>query len=144
MTRWTMGGTGALLLVSLTAGAQDQVRRYTLEEVAQHDRLKDCWTVIDNVVYDITPAVKKHPGSKTALEMACGRTASVLFKTRPMGSGTNHSAEAWAQLEKLRIGELAPVAPLEANPAPAPAPAPEPAPAPAPEPAPLEAPPPSE
>jgi hypothetical protein len=37
-------------------------RIITLDEVAKHATRDDAWMVVDGVVYDITPHVKKHPG----------------------------------------------------------------------------------
>ena len=30
--------------------------------VSVHNKIDDCWTVIDGYVYDITPILKHHPG----------------------------------------------------------------------------------
>lgn len=129
-----------LALAASPAMAQEAPPVFTLEEVSKHDRLKDCWIVIHNVVYDVSSYTKKHPGGKEAIGMGCGRTATVLFESRPMGPGTPHSAEAVALLAQYRIGVLAgttPPPPVEpaAPPPPAP-PAPEPAPEPPPPPPP--------
>lgn len=133
MGQLSIGATLLWLLGSGLARAQEAPRVYTLDEISQHDNRKDCWTVIDDVVYDITPAVKKHPGGKASIEMGCGRAAGILFKNRPMGSGTNHSQEAWEQLKKFEIGRLATGDPLHTEPAAPPA-APPPAPPPPPPP----------
>lgn len=34
---------------------------YTLQEVARHSNIEDCWVVIGGVVYDATPAAEKYP-----------------------------------------------------------------------------------
>lgn len=34
---------------------------YTMDEVAMHGNVEDCWVVIDGVVYDATPAAEKFP-----------------------------------------------------------------------------------
>lgn len=92
-----------------------QVKTYTMEEVAKHgaeplDENADansfsCWTVIRDKVYDITDFLDSHPGGE-AIYQACGRDATTLFETRPEGSGTPHSANARAILEKYYIGDL--------------------------------------
>lgn len=81
-------------------------KSYTLEEVATHDNKSDCWLVIENKVYDVTDAIDTHPGGDTILE-GCGLDATTLFKTRPMGDGTDHPAKAYQFLENLYLGELA-------------------------------------
>ena len=34
---------------------------YTLQEVAMHSNIEDCWVAIDGVVYDASPAAEKYP-----------------------------------------------------------------------------------
>ena len=80
-----------------------------MAEVAAHGADSDsdeCWTVIHGKVYDILDfASNSHPGGEAIFE-ACGTDATKLFETRPMGSGTPHSADARKILEKYYIGDL--------------------------------------
>lgn len=78
---------------------------YTLEEIAKHDNVDDCWLVLDRKVYDVTEFVSSHPGGKAILE-GCGKDATELFETRPMGSGTAHSERARILRENYYIGDL--------------------------------------
>ena len=80
---------------------------YSLEEVTKHATADDCWFVIDGQVYDVTSFISagKHPWG-TAILQWCGKDATELFKTRPMGSKTPHSPKAWANLENFEIGAL--------------------------------------
>jgi cytochrome b involved in lipid metabolism len=84
---------------------QDASRKIVLEEVAQHALEADCWMAINGKVYDVTEFVKTHPGGKAILQ-GCGKDATQLFETRPMGSGTPHSDNARRISEKYLIGEL--------------------------------------
>ena len=88
-----------------TAGKQAEGRSYSLSEVALHDSEEDCWLAINSGVYDVTDFVVFHPGGRALLE-GCGRDASELFETRPMGSGTPHSDRARGVMEDYYIGEL--------------------------------------
>lgn len=85
------------------------VKMYTLEEVAQHGPenpdSEDCWMVIHDKVYSVDEFILKHPGGEQ-MSQGCGIDATTLFETRPMGSGTPHSAEARKILEKYYIGDL--------------------------------------
>ena len=83
-------------------------KSYTLEEIANHSTKDDCWFAIENKVYDAMPfiASQKHPGGAAILE-GCGKDATELFNTRPMGSGTAHSDSARAGLPNFYIGDLA-------------------------------------
>ena len=82
-----------------------QATTYTLTDVDSHNNADDCWLVIDGKVYDVTDYVASHRGGETILE-GCGREATDLFETRPMGSGTPHSADARVLLDGYFIGNL--------------------------------------
>lgn len=79
-----------------------------MDEIAQHNKKEDCWFAIDNVVYNVTQYIadEKHPG-KDAIVQGCGKDATELFETRPMGSGTEHSSKARSFLPNFKIGVLA-------------------------------------
>lgn len=85
-----------------------ETESYTLAEVAEHATAADCWLVIEGKVYDVTPFVSsgRHPGGAAILQ-GCGKDATGLFNTRPMGSGTPHSDRARSGLENFFIGDLA-------------------------------------
>ncbi|GIW62642.1 MAG: hypothetical protein KatS3mg090_0468 [Patescibacteria group bacterium] len=78
---------------------------YTMAEVAQHSSKSDCWMIIHDKVYDVTSFIEKHPGGDSILQ-GCGKDATELFETRPMGSGTPHSDKAKENLENFYIGDL--------------------------------------
>lgn len=82
-------------------------KTYSLEEIAKHKTKDDCWFVVERNVYDVTKfiASNKHPGKDAILE-GCGKDATVLFNTRPMGSGTPHSDKAKTGLSNFKIGLL--------------------------------------
>jgi cytochrome b involved in lipid metabolism len=80
-------------------------KTFTLEEVALHSTAADCWLAMHGKVYNVTGMIKNHGGGDTILE-GCGKDATVLFETRPMGSGTPHSDKARGFAEKLYIGDL--------------------------------------
>lgn len=84
---------------------ENSTQAYTMEEVATHDSSDSCWLVIEGKVYDVTSFVSNHPGGEAILE-GCGQDATVLFSTRPMGSGTPHSQGARANLDTYFIGTL--------------------------------------
>jgi cytochrome b involved in lipid metabolism len=84
-----------------TATAQ----KYSMEEIAKHSTKEDCWMLIDGKVYDVTNNIGVHPGGAAILE-GCGKDATTLFETRPVGSGTPHSDKARGYLAKAYIGDL--------------------------------------
>ncbi len=77
---------------------------YNLAEVAEHAVKTDCWIVIGEKVYDVTD-IESHPGQDAIFE-GCGIDATLLFETRPMGSGTSHSEQARNWMEDFYIGDL--------------------------------------
>jgi cytochrome b involved in lipid metabolism len=81
---------------------------FTLAQIAEHSTKDSCWMSIEGKVYDVTPFIAGgfHPG-KLAILLGCGKDATELFNTRPMGSGTAHSKRAREMLPKYYIGELA-------------------------------------
>jgi len=81
---------------------------YTLADIAVHNKSTDCWFAVSGKVYDVTSFIAsgKHPGGAAILQ-GCGKDATTLFLTRPMGSGTPHSEKAQAGLANFQIGILA-------------------------------------
>ncbi len=80
---------------------------YSIADVEKHSTKEDCWLAIEGKVYDVTKVTTsgKHPGGEAILE-GCGKDATVLFNTRPMGSGTSHSDKARSSLANFIIGDL--------------------------------------
>lgn len=94
------GTTGA-------SGAMGAESSFTLTEVAAHNRATDCWLAIDGKVYDVTAFIASgNHGGKDAILEGCGKDATTLFNTRPMGSKTPHSDKARSFLPGFEIGTL--------------------------------------
>lgn len=72
----------------------------SLDEVAWHDTIDDCWLVICDYVYDCTDFLRSHPGGQDILVEYAGRDATLAF------IGYGHSKGAKRILEKYLIGEL--------------------------------------
>jgi predicted heme/steroid binding protein len=85
---------------------EGELPSYTLDEIAKHNQANDCWMAIEGQVYDVTSFIPQHPGGRAILE-GCGKDATELFNTRPMGSGTAHSERARAMHPDYLIGKLA-------------------------------------
>lgn len=86
-------------------------QEYTNAQVAEHSTANDCWTIINDKVYDLTSYVPRHPGGDEILR-ACGTDGTTLFEDRTtsdgqvVGGGGSHSSSAEAALESLRIGSI--------------------------------------
>lgn len=86
----------------------ETVKQISLSEIEKHANPTDCWFAVNGDVYDVTKYIAggKHPGEDAILE-GCGKDATVLFTTRPMGPGTPHSEKATNFLQTFKIGVLA-------------------------------------
>jgi predicted heme/steroid binding protein len=73
---------------------------YTLEEVASHNTVDDCWVVVNNLVLDVSQYLAKHPGGRDLIFRSAG-----LDVTRDF-SAMFHSSRAKAKLEELCCGNV--------------------------------------
>ena len=57
---------------------------YTREEVAKHNKLNDCWLIVNNKLYDVTLFINSHPGGRNAILKNAGtdQTHSYNFHRR--------------------------------------------------------------
>lgn len=83
----------------------DATPQYRMTEIQLHDRLEDCWMVIEGQVHDLSAYVPRHPAADEVLADWCGRDATEGMRTKDRGR--DHSARAWRMLERYRIGALA-------------------------------------
>jgi flavocytochrome c len=51
----------------------------TMEEVAKHDQMDDCWVVVNGQVLDVTSFLPQHPGGEPVILAFAGRDASAEF-----------------------------------------------------------------
>ncbi|KAI4326386.1 hypothetical protein MLD38_031707 [Melastoma candidum] len=73
---------------------------FTLTEVSQHSKSKDCWLIIDGKVYDVTKFMDDHPGGDEVLLTSTGKDATDDFED------VGHSSSARAMLDEYYIGEI--------------------------------------
>ncbi|KKO46788.1 hypothetical protein WG68_02215 [Arsukibacterium ikkense] len=103
---WSVAGT--LFVLSLLVPAPRSVepadRRYTLQDIARHHSVDDCWMAIAGQVYDFSQFIPKHPAPAATMVAWCGKEATQGMKTK--GYGNDHSPAAWAMAEAYRIGVL--------------------------------------
>ena len=53
----------------------------TWDEVRRHNTRKDCWIVVNNIVYNVTNFKKNHPGGSKIIEFYAGQDATVRLNT---------------------------------------------------------------
>lgn len=75
---------------------------YTMTQVRANNSASNCWSVIDDSVYDLTKWINSHPGGSGAIVGLCGTDASSAFSSKH----GNQSRPA-AQLSSYRLGPLA-------------------------------------
>jgi flavocytochrome c len=59
--------------------AAPATKKFTKEEIAKHNTQKDCWVVVDKVVYDLTEFLPDHPGGIKAPLIYAGKDATEEF-----------------------------------------------------------------
>ncbi|XP_059298901.1 cytochrome b5-like [Lycium ferocissimum] len=73
---------------------------HVFEEVAKHNKTKDCWLIISGKVYDVTPFMDDHPGGDEVLLAATGKDATNDFED------IGHSDSARELMDKYYIGDI--------------------------------------
>jgi len=76
----------------------------TMANVANHNTATDCWTVINNKVYNVTNLEPVHPGGSQAIVSSCGKDSTTAFETR-YGKGP-HPQRAIDALKTYYVGNL--------------------------------------
>jgi len=91
------------------AGAAGQISSenilLSLEEVAKHSTLNDCWVAIGGKVYNLTSYFTLHPGGTNAILTSCGKDGTSAYATKG-GGGSSHSSYAQGLLPTFYLGDL--------------------------------------
>nr|ACG32600.1 cytochrome b5 [Zea mays] len=80
-------------------GAGTTSRSFTTEEISKHSTREDCWIIIKDKVYDVTPYVEEHPGGDAILNNAGGDSTEGFF-------GPQHGTRVFDIIEDFCIGQL--------------------------------------
>jgi cytochrome b involved in lipid metabolism len=73
----------------------------SIEEVAKHNTENDCWTIVNNEVYNLTSYVMLHPGGVANIKNLCGLDSTSAF-TSQHGMERRPNKE----LSEFKIGQL--------------------------------------
>lgn len=92
-------------LVSASPDQAGALTGYTLEQVAEHAEVADCWMAIEGQVYDVSEYIPHHPTTPSLIASWCGKEATEGMRTK--GYGRDHSSAGWAALDEYLVGELA-------------------------------------
>lgn len=80
---------------------------YTLEDVAKHNNKEDCWIVVDDIVYDMSPHVRNHEGWSGS-----GKVSTLIALLAAMGLDCtddfyeSHGPEALRMMPSFQVGVL--------------------------------------
>ncbi|MCL7036561.1 hypothetical protein MKW94_014934 [Papaver nudicaule] len=72
---------------------------YTRAEIALHNKRTDCWIIIKNKVFDVTPYVEEHPGGDAILVHAGDDSTEGFY-------GPQHGTRVFDLIDDFCIGEL--------------------------------------
>ncbi|MBI3888291.1 Ig-like domain-containing protein [Candidatus Nomurabacteria bacterium] len=63
-----------------------QAATFTLADVAAHSTAADCWTVVNNNVYNLTSYISQHPGGVATITQMCGIDGTTVLNNSGHGS----------------------------------------------------------
>jgi len=78
----------------------EDLKKYSLKEVAEHKDKKSTWLVIHDKVYDVTKFLEEHPGGEEVLLEQAGKDATESFED------VGHSTDARTMMKEYLVGEL--------------------------------------
>lgn len=84
-----------------SASPTEDVWRFTMADVRQHDTPADCWSVVDGKVYDLTAWIGEHEGGAAVIEAMCGMDATGMFNGQHKGE-----REPAEELAAFELGSL--------------------------------------
>ena len=70
--------------------------KYSINDVKKHNKIHDCWVIVNNKVYDVTKLIKLHPGGVNAIMKYAGTDCTKHFNF--------HSKKAKKIWEEYLIG----------------------------------------
>ena len=82
----------------------------SVAEVQKHNTAKDCWTVVNGDVYDLTSYIAKHKGGAAVLTAICGKDGSASFAGQHAGASKPNNILAAFALGQLVDGGTLPEA----------------------------------
>ncbi|EPQ30970.1 uncharacterized protein PFL1_01159 [Pseudozyma flocculosa PF-1] len=85
------------------AAPQRQIRLFTLDDVAKHDRPDDCWLIHRGNVYNVSEFVEDHPGGDDLILRFAGKDMGEIMDDPEEHS---HSDSAYDVLNEYLVGRL--------------------------------------
>ncbi|KAI8640057.1 hypothetical protein BD408DRAFT_391226 [Parasitella parasitica] len=82
-----------------TGSKHEELKTLTLQQVEKHTSEGDCWLIYDDLVYDCTAFLQKHPGGSSSILLAAGTDCTEEFDAI-------HSQKAKDMLAEYLVGKL--------------------------------------
>jgi len=87
----------------ITNNTSQKIKRkpgtFTTTEVTKHNTANDCYLIINNNVYDVSPYIDMHPGGRSIITSRCGEKVTGIF-------ARIHSNRAWDLLKNFKVGSV--------------------------------------
>ncbi|PKA64243.1 Cytochrome b5 [Apostasia shenzhenica] len=91
-------GKGKVKEISQTI-TKETLNCYTKQDVSVHNKRNDCWIIIKDKVYDVSPYVEEHPGGDAILKHAGGDSTEGFF-------GPQHATRVFDMIDEFYVGDL--------------------------------------
>jgi cytochrome b involved in lipid metabolism len=92
-------------IVASLPGAKKSISlTLSLAEIYKHNKINDCWLIINGKVYSMASYLSAHPGGAGTIIPLCGQDATTAFATK--GGQGAHSSYAYSLLINYYIGDL--------------------------------------
>jgi len=78
----------------------EQLKKYSLKEVAEHKDKTSTWLIIHDKIYDVTKFLEEHPGGEEVLLEQAGKDGTEHFED------VGHSTDARTMMKEYLVGEL--------------------------------------
>ena len=76
----------------------------TIDVVATHSTVSDCWVILSGKVYSVAPYIPMHPGGSKRIINVCGGDITEIFNSTK--GGHRHSSFAQSLLGQYLVGDL--------------------------------------
>lgn len=80
-----------------------EATNYSLAQVQTHNTSTDCWTIVNNKVYNLTNFIALHPGGSSAVIALCGTNGTTGFTTQHSSSTNANNTLAGYYIGDLTV-----------------------------------------
>ncbi|MCX6457567.1 MAG: hypothetical protein NTU55_00745 [Actinobacteria bacterium] len=88
---------------------------FTLADVAKRNTAAECWAVVSNTVYNLTPYINSHPGGAKNITNLCGADATQAFTNQHGGQSRPNNTLAGFEIGIISAASSAVALPIAVN-----------------------------